>query len=325
MINYREKQMQKIAVLCLDETDRKGWDEAFRGIPHVMTVTAENGLTRALDGIRALGEDLRVAVISSRLYPYPHPGLVGLLRELNPDLEVLLISREAYAPPLKPLLEDRIRHLCIMPGQAGVNEDCLPAVIDMLLKQRGWDISCCLKEGTVLHSYRLSSSDEKEDLIAKLEELLDGEGEEMELLRQKGALLADELLENAMYDAPRSGCGNRLFSKGQRRSMLPREDIVFSFGFDGETLSLALTDNWGSLDPDEVLEYLTRNEEETLDCSDPGGRGLFIVWRFLDRFHVAVTPGHSTRVGGNLHLKSTLPPEAPRGFHIMNRCEEVAA
>ncbi|TGU70500.1 hypothetical protein E4633_11585 [Geomonas terrae] len=317
--------MQKIAVLYLDETDRKGWDDAFLGMPHVMTVTAENGLTRALESVRAMGEDLRVAVISSRLYPYPHPGLVGLLRELNPDLEVLLISREACAPALKPLLEDHIRHLCIMPTQAGVNEERLPAVIDMLLKQRGWDISCCLKEGTVLHSYRLSSSEEKEDLIAKLEELLDGEGEEMELLRQKGALLADELLENAMYDAPRSGRGDRLFSKGERRSMLPREDIVFSFGFDGETLSLALTDNWGSLNPDEVLEYLTRNEEESLDCGDPGGRGLFIVWRFLDRFHVAVTPGHSTRVGGHLHLRSTLPPEAPRGVHIINGCEEVAA
>ncbi|WP_129126011.1 hypothetical protein [Geomonas oryzae] len=317
--------MQNVTVLYSDETDRKGWNEAFRGMSHVMTVTAENGLTGVLEGLRAMRENLRVAVISSRLYPYPHPGLVGLLRELNPDLEVLLISREACAPPLKPLLEDRIRHLCILPGQEGVHEDRLPAVIDMLLKQRGWDISCCLKEGTVLHSYRLSSSDDKEDLIAKLEELLSGEGEEMELLRQKGALLADELLENAMYDAPRSGCGDRLFSKGERRSMLPREDIVFSFGFDGETLSLALTDNWGSLDPDEVLEYLTRNEEDVLDCGDPGGRGLFIVWRFLDRFHVAVTPGHLTRVGGQLHLRSTLTPEAPRGFHIMNGCEEVAA
>jgi anti-sigma regulatory factor (Ser/Thr protein kinase) len=98
--------------------------------------------------------------------------------------------------------------------------------------------------------------------------------------------------------------------------MLPQERIVFSFGFDGETLALKLTDSWGSLEPDMVIEYLARNQEDGSIADDVGGRGLFIIWRFLDHFHMDVQPGQETVVGGHLQLSSRLDPEAPRGFHI---------
>jgi hypothetical protein len=104
------------------------------------------------------------------------------------------------------------------------------------VERRPWEICSCLREGTAIHSFQLFSSEDKERLIGLLELLLAGDGEEHELLRQKGALLADELLENALYDAPRAADGSKLFRKGEKRVMLPEERIVFSFGFDGETL-----------------------------------------------------------------------------------------
>lgn len=143
------------------------------------------------------------------------------------------------------------------------------------------------------------------------------------MLRQKGALLADELLENSMYDAPRGTLGNRLFKKGEKRAMLPQERIVFSFGFDGETLALKLTDSWGSLEPDVVMEYLARNQDDGSIADDAGGRGLFIIWRFLDQFHVNVHPGQETVVGGHLKLFSRFDPEAPRGFQITEHNKEM--
>lgn len=317
--------MQDIAVLYLDEEDKNAWEHTLRRVPHLLHVTAGADATALLERVREPQINPRLIVLSAELYPSPHPELVGLLRDACPEVEILLISREGSAPPLRTLFQDRIRHLAVKAGQESSGCKYLPEVIEMLAQRRGWDLLSGLKEGTVLHSHRLRSSDDKEPVIAKLEEILAGEGEEMDLLRQKGALLADELLENAMYNAPRGGHGDRLFSKGERRAMLPGERITFSFGFDGETLALALSDNWGSLDPDQVLEYLSLNEEEALDSDEAGGRGLFIIWRFFDGFHVAVKPGQRTTVGGHLQLSSKLPPEAPRGFHIINNMEDIAA
>lgn len=317
--------MRSVAVLYLDADDREVWEVALAGVGHLASITVAGDLPASLDRVRCLRNSLRVLVLSGGLYFGHYPDLVRQLREACPGVELLLISGNDPTPPVRLLWEDRVRHLFMVPDGDRACVRQLPAVISMLAERRPWEVSCGLKEGTPVHSCRLASSDDKELLIARLEGVLDGEGEEMELLRQKGALLADELLENALYNAPRGTRGDRLFSKGKRRAMLPRERIVFSFGFDGETLALNLTDNWGSLEPDRVLEFLARNEETSLTDDDLGGRGLFIIWRFLDLFHVDVEPGQRTMVGGQLQLGSRLDPESPRGFHITRQREEIAA
>ena len=317
--------MQNVAVLYLDEDDRKVWEGTLAGVPDLVGMTVGSDPTASLQRVRGMRGTLRVVALSARLYPGKYPELVPMLREACPGVELLLISGDGSAPPLKPLFADQIRHLTITPAEELPNGEYLPAVISMLVERRPWEIGSCLKAGTPVHSYRLSSSEDKELLIARLEGVLAGEGSEMDLLRQKGALLADELLENAMYNAPRGTHGDLLFSKGERRAMLPHEQITFSFGFDGDTLALKLTDSWGSLEPDQVLEYLTRNEEQSPMNDDAGGRGLFIIWRFLDQFHVDVEPGQRTTVGGQLQLSSKFEPDSPRGFHITKHMEEKAA
>lgn len=317
--------MQNVAVLYLDEDDRKVWEGTLAGVPGLVSITVGSDPTVSLQRVRSMRSTLRVVALSARLYPGKYPELVPMLREACPGAELLLVSRDGSAPPLRPLFADQIRHLTISPAEEEPPRESLPAVIAMLVERRPWKIASCLREGTPVHSYRLDSSEDKELLIGQLERVLSGEGEEMELLRQKGSLLADELLENAMYNAPRGSRGDRLFSKGQRRTMLPQEQITFSFGFDGNALALKLTDSWGSLEPDQVLEYLTRNEEPSSINDDAGGRGLFIIWRFLDQFHVDVEPGHRTTVGGQLQLSSRLEPDSPRGFHITKHTEEKAA
>lgn len=312
------QQTQTVAMLYQDESDRELWDSSLNGVPGLLGIAVDGDLTHALEQLRGAGATLRLVILSSRLYPLQHPELARRIRSACPQSELLLVSSFGVSsPPLMPLFADNVRHLAISPPGSGRSErEQLSAAVKMLVARRPWEISSCLKEGTPIHSYQLHSTEDKEPLIGALEAVLTGEGEEYELLRQKGALLADELLENALYDAPRGAHGDKLFKKGEPRAMLPGERIVFSFGFDGATLALKLTDNWGSLEPDLVIEFLARNQEAGSKSDDEGGRGLFIIWRFLDQFHVNVHPGQETAVGGHLQLSSGLHPEAPRGFHI---------
>jgi hypothetical protein len=173
-----------------------------------------------------------------------------------------------------------------------------------------------LKAGTTIHECHVSSSTQKEELIAMIEAAIGGNSADADLLRQRGALLADEMLENAMYDAPQHEDGSKIYRKGEERAIPLREGIAFRFGFDGEILAMEVSDGWGSLSPDMVLRYLARNHAGGEMFDEAGGRGLFIIWRILDHFHISITPGRKTVVGGHIKATSPLDIETPRGFHI---------
>lgn len=311
------QQMKSIVAIFKDESDAGHWAAYLDGISALLRITAHKNLGQSLEKLVGLGIDPCLVIISSRLYPTQDPELVARIRGYFPEVELLLISSsEDPSPPLLPLCADTVRHLAVNPTEWDpIGKGYFSNVLQKLVAGRSWAIGDCLSSQTEVCALELRSSTQKEGVLAALDAAIAGEGEEFEMFRQRGALLADELMENAMYGAPRYAAGGKCFKKGEEREMLPEERLVFSFGFDGETLAMEMTDNWGSLDPDLVVEYLARNQAQQ-GGDDLGGRGLFLIWRFFDHFHVSINPGEQTVVGGDLQLSRGLDPEAPRGFNI---------
>jgi hypothetical protein len=261
-----------------------------------------------------------LVIISSRLYPQIRPELVADIKEIFPAAEILLVTLSSEPlPSLEQLAVDRIRHLLVTPTDDDKNGvDSLREAIVKLLVKSPWKLLDYVTPGTRIHEIRLSSSKEKESLIAMLENAISGDSLEMEFLRQRAALLADEMVENALYGAPRDNYGRKLYSKGEFRAIDDNEKILFRFAFDGETLAMEITDGWGTLAPELVVDYLARNQEGVTEASeDTGGRGLFIIWRFLDHLHVNIRPGMQTVLGGHLKADSHFDCESPKGFSIL--------
>lgn len=313
---------RSIAAFFKDAQDEALCSPLLSGIPGIIRVLAGNNKAASLENLKRLGIEPSLAIVSARLYPGERPELVAALRRTFPATEVLLISSSADPfPSLRPLAADRVRHLAINPvsprdqGSQGIKCQFL-AAIDRLVEGRPWKMADHLHHGTPVHEYQVSSSTQKEELIALIETIIEGESADIDLLRQRGALLADEMLENAMYDAPQREDGSKLYRKGEERCIAPREGITFRFGFDGEILAMEVADGWGSLSPDQVLRHLAKNQDSSELFDETGGRGLFIIWRILDHFHVSITPGRQTVVGGHLKASSPIDLEAPRGFHI---------
>jgi hypothetical protein len=148
----------------------------------------------------------------------------------------------------------------------------------------------------------VNSTEDKDKIITQLQDLFGGKDEEHDFLCQRAELIVDEMLENALYSAPRDSTGAILFVKGSERTLLPDEKISLRCGFDGEQLFLEVRDSWGSLSPETVEFFLTLNHNETDHESDRAGRGLFIMWKFLDYFYVDIKPGACTIMGGILSL-----------------------
>jgi len=149
----------------------------------------------------------------------------------------------------------------------------------------------------------VTGSSDKPELIDELLTLI-GDGDEAHaLLCQKTALMVDEMLENALYAAPRTADGRTLFQKGEPRLLLSTERIRMRYHFDGSRLALEVRDNWGTLTAAQVFAFLAQNTAQTLPEPDRAGRGLFFMWRLLDQFYVSIRPGVETVVGGCLQLQ----------------------
>jgi hypothetical protein len=311
-----------ILALFKDIEDEKICTPLLTGIPGIIRAVAGGSLAITLENLKRTGIEPGLTIISGRLYPGERPAMVSNVRVFFPDTEFLLISSTADPfPPLQPLVADRVRHLTINPaglpdGRDRETKAQFLTAVTKLVERRTWEIADYVETDTAIHEFIVSSSTQKEELISRVESVIRGDLPDIELLRQKGALLADEMLENAMYGAPRGEDGGKLYRKGEQRAIQPQEGIVFRFGFDGETLAMEVTDRWGSLSPELVIEHLAKKQDGNAIFDAAGGRGLFIIWRFLDHFHVNINPGKQTIVGGRIKASSPLDPETPRGFHI---------
>jgi hypothetical protein len=311
-----------ILALFKDADDESMCSPLMAGIPDIIRVRVGDNVATTLENLKRIGIEPCLSIISSRLYPAEKPDLIATLRTSFPATEILLLTSTADPfPPLQPLAADMVRHLAINPvspwnREKDETKDQFCIAIRKLVEGRPWKMSDYLNPGTQIRERHISSSTQKEELIAMVETAIGGESADIDLLRQRGALLADEMLENAMYGAPRRKDGSKVYRKGEERAIASHERIAFRFAFDGEVLAMEVADGWGSLSPDMVLKYLASNHSGGEMFDEAGGRGLFIIWRILDHFHISITPGMETVVGGHIKATSPFDIETPRGFHI---------
>jgi len=318
----------KKAVLAVvkDHEERAYWTPYLSGIPGLVGIVEMECLADQLYRLEKSRKAPSLIIISSGVYPETYPGLVEGLRKRYPDSEFLLVvPSSAPMPPLQPVIRDNIRHLVINSENSRIfDEEPESSVVGLAIKKIAeggiLKIGEYLKPRTRIHKVRVSSSEEKEQIIAGLESIVPGDNPEMELLRQKGALLADEMLENALYGAPQGKDGVSLYSKGEKRLIPLKEKIIFRYGFDGEILAMEVEDGWGNLSPKVVLEHLAKNQDFAVISEESGGRGLYIIWRFLDHMHIHINPGRQTVVGGQVKLVTAENLADSRGFHVTTCC-----
>jgi len=72
----------------------------------------------------------------------------------------------------------------------------------------------------------------------------------------------DEILMNAMFDAPCDEFGKTLYSataRDQARPLKEQEQVTMSIGFDGFYVGISVTDGYGSLDRGRLLNHVSAN------------------------------------------------------------------
>lgn len=303
-----------------NEEEKEGWAEYLTKVSPKVEVVVNDRLFSLLN-YRDVNPKV-LCLSSSLIVEHGCLEIVGNFRCLYPDLEVcVLLSYPEDTINYKCLIDYDIKHVIIRPRITNsfvkdFYKDRFSLTLSKIANKEKLTLADYVNPAVKVYVEEVKNSEDKEIIIEKINALIGNDGEDLEFFKQRVSLLADEMLENALYGAPRAKNGVNLFKKGQKREILDEERIYFSYAFDGRTFTMEITDSWGTLDPRKVLEVLDKNTTEGPDFENPGGRGFFIMSRFFDVFLVAVKPGEETKVGGLILVDNDFDPETHKEFHL---------
>ena len=166
---------------------------------------------------------------------------------------------------------------------------------------------------------RVASSGERHPVIARIAGVLRG----MSLPDEKIArveLMCEELVMNALFDAPRNGERPRFADIARMIDVrLPEhEAATLRFGTDGQAVVISVADPFGALDKHSVLARLRQVVDgPALPRSGiSAGVGLVMVYAVANQLIFEVQPGELTEVTAVLHVAGTTRDIQERGTSL---------
>lgn len=148
--------------------------------------------------------------------------------------------------------------------------------------------------------YQLHRADERGSVIDSMQAYLRllGGG------RLAGAmgLVADELMTNAIYNAPRDERGLPRYESTDRREKIvlaPWETVTVEYGSDGHTFGVSVSDRFGALTGDKLRSCLRRcltSGDQIEQKAGGAGLGLYTVLSSCSQLVINVEPGERTEI-----------------------------
>jgi len=124
-------------------------------------------------------------------------------------------------------------------------------------------------------------------------------------------VVADEMLTNALYNAPmdeRGGRPNAGLARTTKVELVGPSTVDLELRCDGQRLGISTVDPFGSLEPDVVVGSLRRCFERAVPRNGPGGAGLGLYLLLGSLSHVVfnIARGRRTEVIGLLEISGGL-------------------
>ena len=153
--------------------------------------------------------------------------------------------------------------------------------------------------GTQIHSFLVGDYQEKSLCIAQISEFAELMGVRRKY-RESIEQCIDEMLMNALYDAPVDEQGKQIFSEiptKTRISLRVEQKVVVQYACDGTQFVVAVRDTFGTLERATVLRYLHKclHNEQQIDRKAGGaGLGLYLMTNSSTSVYFNVLPGVAT-------------------------------
>jgi hypothetical protein len=311
---------------------------------------------------RRVAQSLGAAGLQVRSTPFPYELPIGDLADvaaLLVDLDVAptepvssLIAEGRRAYPAVPILtvagidarvrlieavcEADVNHVLpkrgaltlprggvpVLGGLEGPDEHDLFAAVRRLLEGPICPgVTPYLLAGAPVHEVPIRSTEDKDAALNQIvcfAESMDLGGEKL----RRVELATEELLMNALYDAPRNASGLPRNAHLDRRlsvALGADEAVTLRYGCDGQTLAVAVADQFGSLTKQAVIDRL-KKVTEGIPKPAPGvagaGLGLVMTYSVANQLIFSVKPGTLTEVTAVFHVAGTNRTAQERGTAV---------
>jgi hypothetical protein len=173
--------------------------------------------------------------------------------------------------------------------------------------------------GTQIHSFLVGDYQEKSLCIAQLSQFAEQMGVRRKY-REAIEQSLDEMLMNALYDAPVDEHGKPIFSEiptKTRISLRIEQKAIVQYACDGEQFVMAVRDAFGTLERATVLRYLHKclHSEQQIDRKTGGaGLGLYLITNSATDVYFNVLPGVATEAVCTFDLEAPKLQLASFGF-----------
>lgn len=185
------------------------------------------------------------------------------------------------------------------PSEAGVQYG---RVVRHVSAKRAFGLSGLLAPDTKIQVVRLQSSAQKSDAVEAVRNFAVA-AKFQSRMATVIANAVDELLMNALYDAPIDDLGRPLFKATARNTVIKlvgKHAVEMHVGFDGKNIGVTVSDLFGSLDKNALLSFISKvyveEEYRVRNSTTSAGLGLATVYRSGGSLFFASENRHRTEV-----------------------------
>lgn len=282
--------------------------------------------------------DVSAVIVDLDVAPSDPPTvLVNEARQAYPGVTILAVAGiEARSRLIDALCEADVNHVVpkrgaltlprggmpLIGGLEGPDEHDLFAAVRRLIEgPSAPGAAPYLLSGAPVHEVPIRTSEDKDNALNRIvafAESMDLGGEKL----RRVELATEELLMNALYDAPRDAQGvprNAHIDRRLNVTLGADESIIMRYGCDGQTLAVSVQDPFGSLSKRAVTERL-RKVTNGVPRPQPGvagaGLGLLMTYSVANQLIFSVRPGSLTEVTAVLHVAGTNRAAQERGTAV---------
>jgi hypothetical protein len=150
--------------------------------------------------------------------------------------------------------------------------------------------------GTTLTEVTVTRASQRAELVAALSEQVRARGQSARVASM-AMLVADELISNAVHNAPVDAAGvhyRRELPRDQELALDARHQVRLRWGCDARYLAIEVTDGFGSLTRDMILEAL--GKDAVRESGSGAGMGVALAYRSCDHLVFNLAPGTRTEI-----------------------------
>jgi len=247
------------------------------------------------------------------------PAYAGLLARLPDGCRVIpILPAPQLESMVRALSDERIASVLVAEEMTAQS---VSSTVSKLLYGDLFGLEKLMPWGVRIYSMLVGDYQEKSLAIASIGDFAAAMGVRRKFREQIDQCI-DEMLMNALYDAPIDADGKPLFAEvpvKERVLLKLEEKAVVQYACDGERFAVSVRDSFGSLEKSTVLAYLDKclhaGGAEQIDRKTGGaGLGLYLIANAATEVNFHIFSGRATEVVALFDL--TLQRSQLRGFGI---------